>query len=51
MGDSVLLIIAAFCTFGGNGILAPVAPLVGVTAILLNAKRNPIGQALGIRRQ
>ena len=47
-GVSVLLIIATFCTFGGNGILTLVASLVGVTAILLNAKGNPIGQALMI---
>ena len=47
-GFSVTLILIAFCVFGGNGFLSLIASLIGVTAILLNAKGNPTGQLLMI---
>ncbi len=47
-GFSVILIIVSFCLFGGNGGLTLAASLIGVTPILINAKGNPIGQALMI---
>lgn len=43
---SVALIVVSFSVFGGNGFLTLAASLIGVTAILLNAKGNPIGQLL-----
>ena len=43
---SVVLIVLSFCLFGGNGLLTLIASLIGVTAILLNAKGNPTGQLL-----
>lgn len=43
---SVILIVVSFSVFGGNGFLTLIASLIGVTAILLNAKGNPIGQLL-----
>ncbi len=46
--SSVILIVASFFLFGGNGILTLVASLIGVTSILINAKGNPIGQLLMI---
>lgn len=45
---SVALILIAFCIFGGNGFLSLAASIIGVTAILLNAKGNPTGQLLMI---
>ena len=39
-------ILAAFFLFGGQGIWTVVASLLGVTALIFNAKGNPIGQAL-----
>lgn len=47
-GFSAALILIAFFIFGGNGFLSLIASLIGVTAILLNAKGNPIGQMLMI---
>ena len=45
---SVAIITTSFCLFGGGEILTLIASLVGVTAILLNAKGNPVGQGLMI---
>ena len=45
---SVLLIAVSFAVFGGNGSLSFIASLIGVTSLILNAKGNPIGQALMI---
>lgn len=45
---SVILIGASFCVFGGTGVLALAASLIGVTSILINAKGNPLGQLLMI---
>ena len=45
---STALIAAAFYIFGGNGFLALIASIIGVTSILLNAKGNPMGQLLMI---
>ena len=45
---SVGFILTGFCFFGGNGVLSLIASFIGVTAILLNAKGNPIGQLLMI---
>ncbi len=47
-GFSVALILVAFSLFGGNGFLSLIASVIGVTAILLNAKGNPFGQLLMI---
>lgn len=47
-GFSVALITAAFCVFGKGEVLTFAASIVGVTAILLNAKGNPAGQFLMI---
>ncbi len=45
---SVALIIASFCLFDIKNYLNFVATLLGVTALILNAKGNPIGQVLMI---
>ncbi|MCM1314881.1 MAG: nicotinamide riboside transporter PnuC [Prevotella sp.] len=45
---SVLMIIISFVIFSKNGIITLVASLIGVTAIIINAKGNPTGQALMI---
>lgn len=45
---SVTLITVSFFVFGGKSVLTLVASLIGVTAILFNAKGNPVGQALMI---
>ena len=47
-GVSVTLIVTSFLVFGGNGGLTLAASLIGVTAILINAKGNPFGQLLMI---
>lgn len=47
-GFSTAFILAAFFLFGGNGFLSLTASVIGVTAILLNAKGNPLGQLLMI---
>ena len=44
-GCSVAGILAAFFVFGGDT-LSLIASLIGVTSLILNAKGNPIGQAL-----
>ncbi|MDE6425096.1 MAG: nicotinamide riboside transporter PnuC [Ruminococcus sp.] len=45
---SVLMIIISFVAFSRDGIITFVASLIGVTAIIINAKGNPTGQALMI---
>lgn len=45
---SVSFITISFFAFGGKSVLTLIASLIGVTAILFNAKGNPIGQALMI---
>lgn len=46
--SSAVLIIASFCLFDRENGLTLIASLVGITSLLLNAKGNPIGQALMI---
>ena len=43
---STVLIVAAFLLFDRHSYLTLAASLVGVTSLILNAKGNPIGQAL-----
>lgn len=45
---SVALIVVSFCLFDKENGQTLVASLIGVTSLLLNAKGNPIGQALMI---
>ena len=45
---SVLLILASYLVFGGEGWLSAVASLIGVTSLVLSAKGNPIGPLLMI---
>ncbi len=45
---SVLLIIIPFLIFKGQGLLAMINSLIGVTALIFCAKGNPIGQVLMI---
>ena len=45
---SVMLIICSAFIFGKDSVLSVIASLVGATSLLLNAKGNPIGQALGV---
>ena len=45
---SVALITLSFFAFGSGGGAALAASLIGVTSLLLNAKGNPLGQALAI---
>ncbi len=45
-GISFALIIGSFIVFDRKGYATLLASLIGVTAILFNAKANPIGQAL-----
>lgn len=45
---SVSMIIVSFVAFSKDGIITLVASLIGVTAIIINAKGNPTGQALMI---
>lgn len=44
----VVLITASFFIFKSGGVLSLVASLIGITALIFNAKGNPIGQALMI---
>lgn len=46
--SSLSLIIVFFCIFDRKGWLSLVATLIGVNALLFNAKGNPTGQALAI---
>ncbi|MBO5606268.1 MAG: nicotinamide mononucleotide transporter [Treponema sp.] len=46
--SSILLILSSFCIFDRSSFLTLLASLLGVTAILLNAKGSPIGQVLMI---
>lgn len=43
---SVTLILASFAVFGANGILVPIASLIGVTSLIFCAKGHPTGQGL-----
>lgn len=43
---SVILIAVSYFAFDRNGILRPVASLIGVTSLIFNAKGNPFGQFL-----
>lgn len=45
---SASVITAAFCVFGKGEVMTFIASLIGSTAILFNAKGNPIGQLLMI---
>lgn len=45
---SVLLIVGSFCVFDRENYLTLIASLVGVTALVFNAKGNPIGQFLTV---
>ena len=45
-GVSVMLIVASFVIFEGNGILTLCESIIGFTSQIFNAKGNPIGQAL-----
>lgn len=45
---SIVLITGSAVMFGKDGILSVIASLIGATSLLLNAKGNPIGQALGV---
>lgn len=44
--SSVMLIVVSFCIFDGKGFGTLAASLIGVTAIIFNAKGNPFGQLL-----
>ena len=44
--SSVILILGSFFVFGGSSTMAMIASLIGVTAIIFNAKGNPFGQFL-----
>lgn len=46
--SSVVLIIGSAVIFGKDGILSVIASLIGATSLLLNAKGNPVGQALSV---
>lgn len=46
--SSIVLIIGSAVIFGKDGILSVIASLIGATSLLLNAKGNPVGQALGV---
>lgn len=48
MDSSIVLITGSAVMFGKDGILSVIASLIGATSLLLNAKGNPIGQALGV---
>ena len=43
---SVILILSTFIFLENNGVLTLIATLVGITALLFNAKGNPIGPLL-----
>ncbi len=43
---SIITIIISFVLFSRDGIITLVASLIGVTAIIINAKGNPVGQLL-----
>lgn len=45
-GSSVLLIIASFLIFDRENYLTLIASVIGATALIFNAKGNPIGQIL-----
>ena len=45
---SIVLITGSAVMFGKGGILSVIASLIGATSLLLNAKGNPVGQALSV---
>ncbi len=45
---SVLLILVSFAIFDGSSYMTLIASMIGVTAIIFNAKGNPVGQFLMI---
>lgn len=45
---SVMAIVISFFMFSRDGVITLIASLIGVTAIIINAKGNPIGQAIMI---
>lgn len=45
---SIILITVSFLIFSKSGLITLIASILGVTAILLNAKGNPLGQVLMI---
>jgi len=45
-GVSVFFIISSFIVFSKDGLITLTASLLGVTAIIINAKGNPAGQAM-----
>ena len=45
---SIVLITGSAVMFGKDGILSVIASLIGATSLLLNAKGNPVGQALSV---
>lgn len=47
-GVSVLMIVGTFLLFQQSDYLSLTASLIGVTALIFNAKGNPFGQVLGI---
>lgn len=47
-GTSVLIILGTFLFFQQSDYLSLIASLIGVTALIFNAKGNPFGQILGI---
>lgn len=46
--SSVLTILISFLVFSKDGYITLAASLIGVTAIMVNAKGNPTGQAMMI---
>ncbi|MCM1508188.1 MAG: nicotinamide riboside transporter PnuC [Ruminococcus flavefaciens] len=46
--SSVVSIVVSFVVFSKDGVITLVASLIGVTAIIINAKGNPAGQAMMI---
>ena len=45
-GFSVVLVLVSYIVFGAESYVSIVASLIGVTALILNAKGNPLGPAL-----
>lgn len=45
---SVTAIVSSFFIFSNDGVITLIASLIGVTAIIINAKGNPTGQAMMI---
>ena len=45
---SVLVVLLSFFIFDGNGLIRPAASVIGITALIFNAKGNPAGQLMMI---